>query len=377
MRVAVHQIESDFALSDHIFALPDWSAEDINQASRVLDGLICAGRDTERASYFKAQIRELAGDFASAASWLDRLRTKGPGETVETYDFDRHLGFTERFAGRAALLSGLGSTRPVYMTCMPESGATYLTSCLAHLLGAFRVRTARGMWNRGTLVPTWVDTAMHACSVMHDTFPASEANLAVLGPRSDLRLLAHVRHPADSLAALYRTLEAAGEEGRWHYALARDLGVPYFHYQSESAENRLTWLVRTVYPVMIDWMEGWLAALQRLGSRMIFCRYEDLLAHEVGLIAGILDHSGYDPDGLPALDGGAPMTLEDMIDAFKTRCDRSGITVPSQTGGDHPVPGEYAAVFSREHCEILARHNGSSVFEALDYDLVDPGLAKG
>ncbi len=368
MRVASQTNQADIALSDLIGTPRAWSAADLAGVSHALDRKIRISIRPDRLIYYKAQLRELQGDTSSAASWLDRLKTAGPGETLDTYDYDRHLAFTAKCAERASLLRSHGLTRPVYLTAMPGADGPNAAAMLAHLLGAFRVRTAKGGWAGGALVPRWLDTVLGGCAVTQDQFPATAENLAILAPRADLRLTVHVRHPADALAAIFEALSCPAQSPGLHHQITRELGVAAFEFPDERRETQLSWLVRTVYPALIAWMQDWLAAHRRLGERLAFTRQEDLAADRPGMVGAVLAHSRYDPGALPALDGGRPTPLRTALARFEET---------DEAGANPEQAADHTAVFSPSHGEYLAQWNESPVFTAFDYVPVEPRSLSG
>ncbi len=372
MRVAHEFHPLDFAMSDLVCARPVWSDADLDQASQSLDLLIHKGRDTERALFYKAQIRELKGDFAGAASWLDRMALRGPGEPIAAYDFDRYCAFSQMHAERTRLLATYDLDRPVYLAALPKAAGSFLTHCLSHLTGALRVRTAKGLWGKGSLVPSWVDTLVKGAGVAHDHFPASAENVRILKRLPEARITVHVRHPADALAELVRDLAGQKANQNLHYLYARELGQPYFHLQQELPEAQLDWIVRTIYPAFVSWLEGWLATADYLRDMLTFTRFEDLATDPPGIIAVILDHAGYDPYGLPALDGGERVPLDTAVATFEQRFRRNGDSI-SPASTRHLG---YADVFPRAHCDFMARYNTSPLFHAFDFAPVDPSLAR-
>lgn len=372
MRVAKQSAVSDFATSDLVRARPGWTPADLDAASQELDRAIGTGFEADRLLYYKAQIRELAGDAASAASWLDRMRSNGPGETVDTYDYERHATFVSRFEERTALLRRRELACPVIVTSLPGAGGPYLAHVISHLLGAFRVRTAKGVWGQGTLVPSWLKGILDAACVTQDQFPASGQNTSLITRHGGVRLSVLVRHPVDCLWTMHRDLSESTPDDSLVYLYARELGIPYFFYHAETPEARVDWLVRHVYPMLLGWQEGWLMAQRHFGERVAFARFEDMVANRPGMVGAVLSHAGYDPNDLPALDGGVPVPLDEAVARFDARLPRERGPGAAIEAGDS---SQYMDQFSEAQLEQMARWNGSPVFDAFGYAPVDPGRA--
>lgn len=350
------------AFHDHVYQRPEWSAADLSAWERFVGELLSAeGDDRDRLLYYAAQLRELQGDYAGAASLCDQMNLDCPGENIDRYDFEAYTQFAEGYQRATTSAKSAGRDRSVIIAALPKSASAFLAHGLSELLGTYRVRLGRGLWGAGTLVPRWVELAARNPVVPHEHTPATPHNLRVLAASGVTRMTVNVRHPADALASLFYYLAEKNQQNLF-YLYARELGIPYFHFLSHTEKEQKDWLVRHVYPAFIRWIEAWMAAAGESALSVLFTRYEDLTEDMPGMFQKILAHAGYDPEGTESA-----WCSRDPLTAFLARFDADFRTRGSRSTFRAGGSGGYQTVFDAEQQAWMSGWDASPLFERFEY----------
>jgi len=222
-----------------------------------------------------------------AAFWMDATEQRGIfNDLVRLY---RLNGQTDKIPRAMDAVLGPRSDRPTrrqnLVFALPKSAGTSVCSSVAGALGTGHFASGFDLptiphYSAAVLGPQ-ISRRVGTNRIIHQThaMPWPE-NIKVLRDTAKPKFLVHVRDPRPAVLSYYHMGDAAAL-----HRLRLILAIPT--YNQMSAEDRFAKVVELVFPMFIEWLNGWVDYVdQSEGSGMI-TSFEEFKADPNGLVRRI------------------------------------------------------------------------------------------
>jgi Flp pilus assembly protein TadD len=213
---------------------------------------------------------------------------------VEIAQRSQRLGERGARAERVAALSHRPPTPPILVVTLPKSGSIYLHRALRDGLGKREIpHNVAGRLPQVGIELTALSRLIGAHGIIVAHYSPSHPNIVEIGARLD-RMVVHVRDPRQAMISWCHFLPAYA--GGTDPAEATLYGLPEgFITWDQSAQ--LDWLIDHHFALWVDWIQGWhqATAEDRLSTRVLFTRHEDLVADRSKFFERILQFYEIDP----------------------------------------------------------------------------------
>ena len=188
----------------------------------------------------------------------------------------------------------------IFLSTIPKSGSVYLWQAISGGLGRPMCRASALYWPEDRLLhprfgfDNLTRVAAGKC-VAHAHLDASRQNMLILNRYLD-RIWVHVRDPRMATLEWAHHLLGLRETGLLDLQDCSDPALPE-DYFSMPWRAQICYCVDHHLPACIRWLESWLDARQTdwFKTKILFTRYEDMVADEDAFWARILDFYGIDP----------------------------------------------------------------------------------
>lgn len=177
----------------------------------------------------------------------------------------------------------------ILFNTLPKSGSLYVSYTLANTLDVEPMTLSARDFVHGTLLPAALSEFAKGRRIAQDHLPPLPINLFRLGRELD-RLVVHVRDPRQALLSWVHDRSRRLDKYGSAYLFAHDPPFPPDYLRSDLT-SRVDFHLRHDYPRMVSWITGWLDATARseFSSKILFTRFEDLLANEPAFFTRILN----------------------------------------------------------------------------------------
>jgi hypothetical protein len=176
----------------------------------------------------------------------------------------------------------------ILLLAPPKTAGSYIMHTLLYGLRMHRRWISTGyfpldLFRLDSLDSFWRD---RGCIAFHHT-DASEINLCLL-KQTGSKVLLNVRDVRQCMISLvFYTLAQFPRPVRILHP-----SEPPNDFPGWSRERQIDWAIDVHLPGYVDWLSGWLAAVDRGDVRALVTRYEDLLRDEAAFFDGILEYCG-------------------------------------------------------------------------------------
>lgn len=207
----------------------------------------------------------------------------------------------EKFRAREADSQEMIKNKPAHIliNALPKSASLFIARTIAATLNCEMMRVGTRGVNSSQADPEaicqFVDTYR---AVAQDHIAPTQYNFKVLYCSGLTQFVVLFRDPRDALISWAHHLERNDIANKpWHKWLIVSSGIISEQYYDLSWDNKLNDLINNYYPIMIDWINGWVRlACEQDRFNIMIKTYEEFITDKPAFIESILKFYGFSLD---------------------------------------------------------------------------------
>jgi hypothetical protein len=279
-------------IGGNYFILPDRRVEVRlklrDEAGNVQDRILVG--EISNADEFTVKL-DLDGGVREVFEVVDPATLRRISSNIGTLEDELSLVLQKRYEAAAAK----SRVSSILFNTMPKSGSIYISRWLAMGLNLQETKIAVCLFPDDLIIRDKYDRFVTGGKICQQHLPARDLNLRFIANR-DPRIVVHLRDPRQATLSWTHHLDNFYEQRDsvpgcklGLEAVTPPLPSDYF---DRPFEQRLDYQIRTHFPQLIEWMQGWASAARTrtYGLRILFTTFEGFKRQPEKVISDILAH---------------------------------------------------------------------------------------